>query len=757
LLVVGCYKIQPVTSNQQPTTSNMSETKKKPISSLGYNFIAKEFIPKGKDEYYLRNIQNRSGIIYRALTGSEVLALEQNGNTSNNWNNVLVADPFDHNLIKNCNFFGLVRIGKLDNVFLEYHDIRLQVGLYNSTIVSCDFGDNVVINNVNYMSHYIAGNEVIIVNVNEIATSNHSKFGNGIVREGEKENVRIWLEVCNENAGRSIMPFNGMLPGDAWLWSRYRDDETVMKKFKQFTEKQFDKKRGYYGKIGDGTVIKNCKIIKDTWIGGEAYIKGANKIKNVTINSGEEGRTQIGEGCELVNGIIGFGCRIFYGVKAVRFILSDHSQLKYGARLINSYLGYNSTISCCEVLNSLIFPAHEQHHNNSFLCAALVLGQSNMAAGATIGSNHNSRGADGEIIAGRGFWPGLCVSLKHNSKFASFTIIAKGDYPAELNIPIPFSLVSNDVTNDKLVVMPAYWFMYNMYALARNEEKYEARDKRVSKMQHIEYDFLAPDSVNEIFDAINLLKKYTGLAFAEKQNKKLDEKGLVATGGNLLETKDAIIDKLEILADDFENAGRKVQLTKVQQAYIIFKELLVYYGTNQLLHFAWNNKITNWEKLYASLPLRAKRSSWFNIGGQLFPNVSVNTLKKDIYSGKIKSWDDMHEFYLVNSQLYAEQKMQHAFASLLEISNLKPVDFNKKVFKELIKQAVATREWMVKGIFESRAKDYHNPFRKMVYDNRKQMDTVIGKLDENSFIKKKIAEMKEYKRKTGDLVKKFKL
>jgi hypothetical protein len=43
---------------------------------------------------------------------------------------------------------------------------------------------------------------------------------------------------------------------------------------------------------------------------------------------------------------------------------------------------------------------------------------------------------------------------------------------------------------------------------------------------------------------------------------------------------------------------------------------------------------------------------------------------------------------------------------------------------------------MVKGIFDSRAKDYHNPFRKMVYDNRKQMEEVIGKLDENSFHKK---------------------
>src|SRR5436190_12012996 len=735
----------------------MSDIKKKPISSLGYNFVAKEFIPKGKDEYYLRNIQNRSGIDYRQLTKNEIKALQQNNNTADDWSKLLVADPFNSNLVKNCNFFGLNRIGKLENVFLEYHDIRLQAGLYNSTIISCDFGDNVVINNVNYMSHYIAGNEVIIVNVNELSASDHSKFGNGIIREGEKENVRIWLEVCNENAGRSILPFNGMLPGDAWLWSRYRDDEVLMKKFKQFTEKQFDKKRGYYGKIGDGTVIKNCGIIKDTWIGSEAYIKGANKLKNLTINSGPEGKTQIGEGVELVNGIIGFGCRIFYGVKAVRFILSDHSQLKYGARLINSYLGYNSTISCCEVLNSLILPAHEQHHNNSFLCAALVLGQSNLAAGATIGSNHNSRGADGEIIAGRGFWPGLCVSLKHNSKFASFTIIAKGDYPAEVNIPIPFSLVSNDVANDKLVVMPAYWFMYNMYALARNEEKYEARDQRNDKTQNIEYDFLAPDSINEIFDSIQLLKKFTGFAFAKMQNKKLNEEQIITLGEKLLEAKDPVIDELEILADEFENAGRKVQLTKVQQAYLIFKELIIYYGINQLLHFAWNNNITDWEKFYSALPLRARRSNWLNIGGQLFPQPAFNTFKKDIYSGKIKSWDEVHSFYMINSQIYPDQKLQHSFASLLEILQLKPASFDKKVFKELINQAVATREWMVKGIFDSRAKDYHNPFRKMVYDNRKQMENVIGKLDDNSFIKKKIAEMKSYREKAKELLRKFKL
>jgi len=200
-----------------------------------------------------------------------------------------------------------------------------------------------------------------------------------------------------------------------------------------------------------------------------------------------------------------------------------------------------------------------------------------------------------------------------------------------------------------------------------------------------------------------------------------------------------------------------VQLTKVQQAYTIFKELIVYYGVNQLLHFAWNNKITDWEKFYSTLPLRARRNSWLNIGGQLFPQPAVTTFKKDIYSAKIKNWGDVHSFYNVNSQIYPEQKLQHSFASLLEILQLKPSDFDKKIFKELIQQAVTSREWMVKGIFDSRAKDYHNPFRKMVYDNRKQMETVMGKLDENSFIKKQIAEMKSYRERTKELLKKFKL
>ncbi len=712
----------------------MNNIIKKPIASLGYDFIPKEFIPKGKDEYHLRNLQNRSGIKYRQLTPAEIKILERNANSSDNWTKVQVAEAFNPKLVKNCTFYGLVRIGKLEPYFVEFNNLRMPVGLYNSTIISCDIGDNVVIDNVNFMSHYITGNEVILVNINELATSNHSKFGNGVLKKGEKESVRIWMEICNENAGRSVLPFNGMLASDAWLWSKYRNDEKLLQRFKEFTDKRFDTQRGYYGKIGDRTVIKNCGIIKDVWIGTDAYIKGANKLKNLTINSGPADKSQIGEGCELVNGIVGLGCRIFYGVKAVRFMMGSNSQLKYGARLINSYLGDNSTISCCEVLNSLIFPAHEQHHNNSFLCAATVLGQSNMAAGATIGSNHNSRGADGEIIAGRGFWPGLCVSLKHNSKFASFTLIAKGDFPAELNIPIPFSLVSNEVSTDKLTVMPGYWFMYNMYALSRNVGKYISRDKRANKLQEIEYDFLAPDSIDEIIEALELLKKATAKAWAKLNKKDIKEKDLAKTGEALLEKNPGSITELEILAEGFENSQRKVQLIKVAEAYRIFKEMIIYYGTSQLIRFIEHQHISSWQKLVQSFPNTPVRNHWKNIGGQLMPETAVATLIRNIRSGKLKSWDEVHDYYDKKSNTYPAEKFQHAFASLLEVLKLSPKKFSKKIFISLLQQAVATKEWMTKGIYESRAKDYQNPFRQMVYETEQEMEKVIGKLKDNSFI-----------------------
>lgn len=702
-----------------------------PLNRIGYDFIPADYLPKGKDEYYLRFQQNKSNKKYRNLTEEEVRILELNHNESTDWNDVLVTDKFLPKQIKRSKFFGLVRIGDMEEVYLEYRDIRLPVGIYNSQIISCDLGDCVALHQVRYIAHFIVGNEVILLNVNEMETSSNAKFGNGILKAGDPDTSRIFLELCNENGGRSVLPFDGMQAADVYLWTRNRQDKDLQQRFFDITNAKFNDIRGYYSEIGDRTVIKNSHTFKNVKIGSDAYIKGISKLKNVTINSTAEAYTQIGEGCELVNGIIGYGCRVFYGVKAVRFILSSYSQLKYGARLINSFLGDNSTISCCEVLNSLIFPAHEQHHNNSFLCAALIKGQSNMAAGATVGSNHNSRGADGEIIAGRGFWPGLCVSLKHNSKFASYTLIVKGDFLHELDIKFPFSLVSNDVTHDRLIIVPGYWFMYNMYALMRNTNKFISRDKRSFKNQYFEYDILAPDTVNEIFTGIKEIENAV--------RKSLNTENPL----EWLNSKEKAAE--EIFLDNAEFSKRKAVLLKPKEAYQLFKKLVRYYAICQVLEHVDPKEFKDSIQTLTESDL--KREEFENVGSQLVPVSKLDQLLQDLKDNKINSWDEMHSNYHQLSDSYILDKLKHSLASLQEVTETETSDWNADFWSHLFDEALETKKWICDEIYNSRSKDYHNPFRLMVYENEEEMNEVVGRLEDNSFINQQSAEFAGFQKK----------
>ncbi|NVO20673.1 MAG: DUF4954 family protein [Bacteroidetes bacterium] len=734
----------------------MSEIVKHPINTLGYQFIPSDYIPIGKDEYYLRNKQNPGNGRYRQLTAHEIEILVRNLNSSDDWNKILVSDAFNPELVKNCKFFGLVRIGNLEPYYLEFHDLRVPVGLYNSTIINCDFGDNVVIDNVNYFAYYITGDEVIVANVNEIAASDHAKFGNGILKEGENEDIRIWLEICNENGGRKVMPFDGMLPGDAWLWSRNRHDHDLQRRFREMTEKKFDNFRGYYGTLGSRTVIKNCSIVKDVRTGMDAYLKGANKLKNLTINSSPEMPTQIGEGCELVNGIIGCGCRIFYGVKAVRFIMGSNSQLKYGARLINSFLGDNATISCCEVLNSLIFPAHEQHHNNSFLIAATIEGQSNIAAGATIGSNHNSRGADGELIAARGFWPALCTSVKHNSKFAPYTILSKADYPSELNITLPFSLVSNDFSLDRLVIMPAYWFMYNMYALARNSWKTSDRDKRPEPLQLLESAYLAPDTVNAMFAAVSKLEMLAGVKAGSENKEKLSPPSEIAdVGRNLIQANDPAVKEIELSDHEYEHGKRKCLLIKVPEAWRAYRENILIYAMDAIIDHILSHTEYSIDVLSKDLSNAGKRENYTNVGGQLIRESQLQKLRQKLISYELVSWEDVHEFYHSEATRYPSDKFQHALSSLSELTSADTID--SKLFTALLNEYFLYKQKYIKAVEESRNRDYNDPFRQMVYENKEEMDAVLGNPATNSFVKLQKLELAKVKTKVEALTGRWKL
>lgn len=677
----------------------------------------------------------------RPLTEDEISILKNNLNSieGDDWSRLRVSKTaFDPHLVMSSSFSGFVALGALRPAKLKYHDLELECGVYRSKLRDTVTGDDNVIRNVTYLDNYRLGARVILFNIQEMSCTRHSKFGNGILKQGEKEDVRVWIGVANENDGRAVLPFESMIPADAYIWSRKRHDKKLMARLVELTEKGNTKKLDTFGTVGDEAVIKNTTLLKDAKIGECAYIKGAFKLKNITVLSSAEEESQIGEGVEMVNGIMGYGSRAFYQAVAVRFVLGRNCQLKYGARLLNSVLGDNSTVSCCELLNNLIFPFHEQHHNSSFLIATTIMGQSNIAAGATVGSNHNSRSPDGEIIAGRGFWPGLCSDFKHNSKFASFVLASKGSYQHELNITYPFSLLAAPAAeNEPVTIMPAYWFMFNMFAIVRNKFKFAARDKRVKKIQHIECDPLAPDTMQQILPALDRLIELT--------KNHLQEAGIeaVTLAAGEAAKRQAAKDFLHknqgaewtLFDADCQKKYGAVILKPVQ-AYKEYRKIVKYFAAASLMEFSAKKK---WKKLSSAhieeimkIPLYEK---WTNAGGQIIPSKKIDALASRINSGKINSWDAVHKFYDDCQASYVDFKARYSLYLLEKLYSRKITEFTRAIFDDIISDVTLVSNDMYKDSIYSRKKDYDDPFRQMTYGDKEEMTAVLGSLNDNEFLR----------------------
>ena len=193
----------------------MREVKLHPAGQFGRHFIPEQYLPAGKDEYYLRNQQSPKPAGYwRHLRSDEIETLVKNAVTCDDWDNIFVADPFHPQLIKNCEFFGLVRIGRLENVVLEHHELQVPAGITNSRSSPATSATTCAIHNVRYLAHYIIGDHVHAAEHRRDAHHQPRQ-----VRQRHRQGRRsrrtcaIWLDLMNEAGGRAVLPFDGMIAG----------------------------------------------------------------------------------------------------------------------------------------------------------------------------------------------------------------------------------------------------------------------------------------------------------------------------------------------------------------------------------------------------------------------------------------------------------------------------------------------------------------------------------------------------------------
>lgn len=552
---------------------------------------------------------------WRSLTADEIRQLQSQHNSADNWDEISVVSTFFVTEIRDCHFSGKMLLGA---------GVRLR---HVTLLRNCYVDDG-----------------AILTNIGEIA--------------GEEPPHAFPVEVRNEDGSHAVTAHPDMTVADAYLCSMTAPDHPLRNLCR------WDLPMDTANYIGKGVVIKNVPSLQSVWIGESARISEATQIENAYVHSSTEEPTAIGAGVILRNAVIGLQNTVDTHAIVRNVLTGSGVSLTEGLRISHCVVGDNSRLSCCEVLFSLIFPFHEQHHNNSFLIAATVKGQSNLAAGATVGSNHNGRKNDCALVADRGFWPGLCTSVKFPSRFAAYTLLVKGDYPYEINLPYPFCLVSLNAQEDELDILPAYWWRYNAFALKRNAQKYPERDHRKTVKQHVQTDPFAPDTIQQIIFTLNQWQ----------------------LGADLF-------------VKGIENSKRKVWVLKSSECFHWYREMLLYYVVQQL-----GDDLSDGLEALCEEATAATLTQWINVGGQLMRLDDAHALLK----APPATWDNMHGRYEQLMEQYPKHNREMACFVLKFLCDGKPTKEKLQMLAEEGSDIVRDFKHRAE---QERARDLNSPFR----------------------------------------------
>lgn len=670
--------------------------------------------------------------LYRSLTSREIKTLKELGNRASDWKRIKVVDPFDPTCIRQTEFHGLVRIGRTQPCTLTHQDTTLPTGITHSRVDSCDLGHDVAVHDVSYLGHTLVGDRAILLNCGEILTTARAKFGISQVKIGETEEAFQKIHVMHEAGERGIGLFEGLTPADAMLWARYRDRQDLMTCLEAMTRDLADARCGRYGEIGDQCVIKHTGQVINVHLGSCTDVVNAHRLEEVTVASSTSEPVTIGEGVTLRHGVVGPGCRIVQGVRAESFALGGCVELDHGVRLRHSVVGDHSTIACGEVLHSLIFPCHRQTHNSSFLAAACLMGQTHLAAGTTFESNHNSGVDDNELCAGRGFWSGLNARIKQPSRFASFVLLDRGDFPYELNITLPFSLVTNDTGRNQLKVTPAHWWLYGTYVLVQNA--IESRTSEVGRpfARAIETQILAPDTIGEIQQARSALEVWIARAHLRTLGRvETDIETLRAKGRHLLAEATMSAPDMDVTARGLENSKRGTVIVQAFEGYHAYGDMLLHYGVTQLIEYLQFHGGGTADDLAEALSETAERD-WVNLGGQIMPSSETYRLIEDVCAGALKTWAQVHERYETLWKAYPLAKQRHAYRTLCDHLGVSRLD--RTHWHYALDRALAIQEALSERIQAMRKEDLRNPFAQSLFRSPDEMQAVLGGVQDDTVL-----------------------
>lgn len=436
---------------------------------------------------------------YRLLTDEEIMILEDNGCTAEDWTSVNVAEDFRPAYVHGVKFYGVVNLGVFEkNIEVSAGFLR-HSGLRNAILRDTTIGDNCLIENIgNFINNYIIGEECNISNVCTMETTDGATFGEGLT-----------ISVLNEAGSGNVMLFSGLTANLAALMVRNSHDKEFMTAVRRAVRNDIAQRVQEIGTIGNRVKITNTSEITNTHIADDCEVNGACRLSDCTLTAEFENSVYIGSGVICENSIIADGAAVLNSAKINNCYIGECCQLTNGFTAENSLFFANCYMSNGEACAAFCGPFSTSHHKSTLLIGGMFSFYN--AGSATNFSNHAYKmGPLHYGILERGSKTASGSHILMPTKIGAFSVCLGKVISHPDTTSMPFSYVIAEGKDTYIV--PA--INIGTVGLFRDVRKWPRRDVRPfnARKSAVNYDWLNPMTINEVLKGLSALCQLKSLS-----------------------------------------------------------------------------------------------------------------------------------------------------------------------------------------------------------------------------------------------------
>lgn len=591
----------------------------------------------------------------RKLTQEEIAVLISQGCTAEDWNRITVADGFSTNHIHHTEFSGDIRLGVFDKEFTLPGGVHRHSGLNQVHLHNVCVGDNCRIEHVqNYVANYEIGSDTFISNANMVLTDGRSAFGNGTE-----------VSVLNETGGREVSINDRLSAHLAYIMALYRHYPLLKERIKHIVDRYAAENASEMGTIGHHVVIINTGYIKNVRIGDHAYLCGASRLNNGSINSNQAAPVTIGPNVICDDFIISSGSEVTDGATLSRCFVGQACILGHGYSASDSLFFSNCQGENGEACALFAGPFTVTHHKSTLLIAG-VFSFMNAGSGSNQSNHMYKLGPIHQGTLERGAKTSSDSYVLWPSKVGAFSLVMGRHVTHSDTSNLPFSYLIEQQNTTYLV--PGV----NLRSVGtiRDAQKWPKRDKRKDPdlLDCVNYNLLSPYTIQKMLKGREILKN------------------LQAASGQL--------------SDLYSYQSTKIRNSALKQGIKFYEIAITKFLGNSVIKRLEATRFKSNEEIRERLkPDTAVGSGeWVDIAGLIAPKSEIDALISAIENGSLDNLDDIngefqriHRNYYTYEWTWAYEKMLDFFG--LEAESITADDIVRIV--EQWKKAVIGLDQMV--------------------------------------------------------------